>query len=410
MKILHTGDLHLGKVFHEISLLEDQKQMLNQLLAELDRDDYRALLIAGDVYDRSIPPAEAVGAFSSFLTGLRNRFPALAVFLIPGNHDSAARLSFASEILRKQNVYITCDPEDAFTPVILSQKNETVAFFSLPFLHPGSLIRSRRQESAPDGTLSLFPEDSGTDGGTLFSQADLAAEAAERFQEVLRRADLKNVPAVLTAHLFTAGGRESASERIFLGTAEKVPPELFRPFSYVALGHLHRFQKAAERIYYAGSPLAYAFDEAGEGKFFLKVEIGPAEDAFPVQVTPVPVHPPHNVTRLRAAFADLLAGKYAGYAEDYLEIELTDPGVRESPMQQLRGQFPFLLSVKQNIPKEGTGHTGRNGEPEERKPLDNFTDFERFLYPEQPPEELEKKTALFSAALEECTQQTGQAE
>ena len=129
MKLLHTGDWHLGKIFHDTSLLEDQRHVLSQLLEELGKDNYGALLIAGDIYDRSIPPAEAVEVFSSFLAETKENFPELAVFIIPGNHDSAQRLAFVSSILRRQNIYITCNPEDAFTPIIISQKDEKVAFF-----------------------------------------------------------------------------------------------------------------------------------------------------------------------------------------------------------------------------------------------------------------------------------------
>ena len=126
MKLLHTGDLHLGKSFYETSLIIDQKIMLDQLLSELARDDYAALLIAGDIYDRTIPPAEAVEVFGNFLVEVRKRFPHLTVCFIPGNHDSAQRLGFAGKILGAQGIHIISDPEDSCTPVIITDRKSVV--------------------------------------------------------------------------------------------------------------------------------------------------------------------------------------------------------------------------------------------------------------------------------------------
>ncbi len=384
MKILHTGDLHLGKVFHEIPLLEDQKLILSQILDELGKDDYAALVIAGDIYDRSVPPAEAVEAFSSFLAETRREFPDTAVFIIPGNHDSPARLSYVSEILREQKVYITCNPQNAFTPLIITHRDENVAFFSLPFLFPGTLENSE-------------------DGSSLLSQAALAEEAAARLASARKNCVPGGVPSVLIAHLFATGGETSSSERAFVGTAEKVSASLFEGFAYVALGHLHKAQKAAERMYYSGSPLAYAFDEAGTEKCFLKVEIdAKAKDAL-LSVTPIKVKPARKVTRLRGQFMDFFSSpQYASYIEDYLEIELTDSALQESPLQRLKERFPYILSVKQNILWEIQDADIAAKAGEETDPLESFVCFEKYLYPEQKESELKEKKEIFASALEEC--------
>ena len=146
MKFLHTADLHLGKVFHEQSLIEDQQFMLNQLLETLKDPSYQALVIAGDVYDRSIPPPEAVRLFSPFLGSLKRERPDIEVFLISGNHDSASRLAFGKELFAELGVHFITDPQDADTPIVITQENpslpskkETTAFFLLPFLTAGSL-------------------------------------------------------------------------------------------------------------------------------------------------------------------------------------------------------------------------------------------------------------------------------
>ncbi len=413
MKLLHTGDWHLGKIFHDTSLLEDQRHVLSQLLEELGKDNYGALLIAGDIYDRSIPPAEAVEVFSSFLAETKENFPELAVFIIPGNHDSAQRLAFVSSILRRQNIYITCNPEDAFTPIIISQKDEKVAFFLLPFMAPGSLQdktsgrENKNRENGDFQDMPLFAGNSGeSEGKALFSQAEMAEEAAGRFKKILGSAELKNMPSVLAAHCFIQGGQESSSERIFIGNAEKIAPRLFSDFSYTALGHLHKFQKVTGRMYYAGSPLAYAFDEAGSDKFFIKVDIKSKESGFPVDITPVKINPLRKVTRLRGEFRDFLhSPEYEQYSGDYLEMELTDKTVQINPMQILKSRFPYLLSIRQNFRDETeTGAKIKTVENENANPVRNFEEFERFLYPSQEQDELNNKTELFSGIIKQCAQ------
>ena len=187
MKLLHTGDLHLGKSLHESSLIEDQKTMLDQLLEALKGDDYAALVIAGDVYDRTIPSAEAVELFSSFLARTRSECPRIEVCIIPGNHDSPQRLSFANRILRERGIHIASTPKESFTPIITDKNDEKLALFLLPFLAHGSLSVERKVEipakrkkaSTRPGELDFFApepdaaEASGNEEPLLVSQAAL---------------------------------------------------------------------------------------------------------------------------------------------------------------------------------------------------------------------------------------------
>lgn len=399
MKLLHTGDLHLGKSLHESSLLDDQKDMLDRLTDELGRDDYAALIVAGDVYDRNIPASQAVELFSDFLVNARNRYPELEIFVIPGNHDSAQRLAFADRILGTQRIHIITHPEDSFEPIIISRNGERIAVFLLPFLASGSL---RPRSSSPD-TLPFGDE------RLLVSQADLALEASRRLSATLDRPELRLIPAVLAAHLFTLSARESGSERVFLGEAEQVSASLFSRFAYVALGHLHRSQKITDRMYYSGSPLAYSFDEAGSAKYFLKVSIDCAA-GFPVTVTPVPVVPKRNVTRLSGAFAEFYSlATHDAHAADYLEICLTDDALIANPVNLLKGKFPNLLSVRQgmDIASDASGSTAafaagtdvaQSAQAARLDPLEDFRRFETMLYGEVAVDRL----ALFSSLLSEC--------
>jgi exonuclease SbcD len=391
MKFLHTADLHLGKILHEHSLLEDQAAMLDQLGDILADPSYEALLIAGDVYDRSVPSPEATAIFSGFLEKLRGARPDLAILILPGNHDSAPRLGFGRELFARLGIYIAAEPERAFEPVALSQKHDACAFFLLPFLYPGCLSEEAEPGAVPD---------------PVRSQGRLATLAAAR----LETARVKAVEAgasltVLGAHLFAQGGRESESERIFLGTAEQVDPKLFAGFDYAALGHLHRFQRAAPRAWYSGSPLAYSFDEADQEKVFLSVEL--ASGAAPA-VKPIPVKPLRGVRRLRGSFSFFFRDSTEDpamieAAKDYLEISLDDEGLVENPLALLRPRFPFLLSIRQGTAfarfaaeqsglEAGTELSGRK-----RSPAEDFAEFLTSIYGEAE----EDKLALFAELLAE---------
>ncbi len=367
MKLLHTADLHLGKTLHETSLLSGQKKMLDDIHFILKNDRYAALLICGDVYDRAVPPAEAVTLFSRFLAAVRSDCPDTAILIIPGNHDSARRLAFADEILQNQAIYIIQDTGRLQTPVTLTQENETAEVFMLPFLNFG--IFSPEQKDFAD-----FPE-----AGN--SQAEMAAVAAA----LLKKAVNPAVPSILLAHLFTTGGTSSASERTFIGTAEHVDPSLFSFFTYTALGHLHRFQKVTERMYYSGSPLPYAFDEADDEKCVLSVEICCNETGAPVHITPIPILPERKMKRLEGSFEDFLNGSAFDVFQDaFLEITLTDSAVITNPMQLLRQKFPHILSIRQNSfikTEDEMLHTALNAVYSETSEAlaDNFTAFESLI-------------------------------
>ncbi|HHU36346.1 MAG TPA: exonuclease subunit SbcD [Treponema sp.] len=388
MKILHTGDLHLGKILHETSLLEDQKMMLDRLIEELFREPYVALILAGDIYDRTIPPAEAVELFSIFLVQVRTNFPDLVVFIISGNHDSARRLSFVNKILGQQHIHIIGDPEESFTPIITVKDGKRLAFFLLPFLLPGSLEPLNTSEDIKKPPATTIPPEldfsiEEKDEKLLRSQADLAKEASERFDSILSQEEYQDIPTILVTHLFMTGGEESSSERVFIGTAERVATNLFSKFTYVALGHLHKRQRVHDRIWYAGAPLAYAFDEAGAEKSFLRVTIDTEKTGFPITVEPVPVHPLRPVVRLSGSFDDFYtSSQFEEHAGSYLEITLNDKTLVANPMNLLRPKFPFLLSIRQGIPLDSESEaTAINTAPEKgSNPIEDFCSFQQHLY------------------------------
>jgi DNA repair protein SbcD/Mre11 len=316
MKILHTSDLHIGKALHERDLLPDQAHMLIQLEKAVREFDPAALVISGDIYDRSIPSPEAVDLFGDFLGRVKAGRPDITVLIIPGNHDSPARLGFGDSLFRIADVHVRVRPEDVTVPIVVERGGEKLYLWALPFLGPGA-----------------FPE-------APHSQAGQFEEAMRRTVPLLP-ADGANV---LVCHAFALGGQGSDSERTFLGTAELVDAALFEAFDYVALGHLHKPQKAGKNGLYPGSPLAYSFSEAGQTKGFVLADVSKGG----VKTKVVPVEPLHPLSRLDGTYSSFLEGGAArAERNDYLEVLLTDSDPVLSPAETLRRVFPNLLSVRQ---------------------------------------------------------------
>ena len=375
MLLLHAADLHLGKTLHERDISADQEAMLEGLLGFLAKKRPAALLLAGDLYDRSIPPPEAVRLFDSFLSRAAEADPGLTVVAIPGNHDSAARLSFGTQIMSRAGVHIRTLAEECDRPVLVERDGEAAAIWPLPFLGAGALD---------------------SDAGMLRGQAELFAEAMRRIGSRLS-ADTRNV---LLAHCFAAGGAASESERAFLGQAEQIDAGLFAAFDYVALGHLHRFQKAGDKGRYAGSPLAYSFAEAGEPKGFVLVELK-KEGGFEAEL--LPFVPLRSMRRIEGPFSALSSpGAYPEYRDDFVEARLTDPAPVLNPADPLRANFPNLLSVRQAAFELAARDPAR---PDAAVPaeglslLEDFAAFHSEMKGEAPDEET---AALFASLVREA--------
>ncbi|MDR2807823.1 MAG: exonuclease SbcCD subunit D [Spirochaetaceae bacterium] len=354
MKFLHTADLHLGKILCEHSFIDDQKHILNELLKILGDTSYVALLIAGDVYDRSVPDTNAINLFSQFLADLSTTRPDLDLLILSGNHDSASRLGFGKEIFSRLKIHFVTKPEDMEKPIIITRHAQKAAFFLMPFF-------LRRTHYTGD-TQSPFVD------SALFLQ-----EAQKKARE--EGADWT----VLGAHLFASGGAASDSERVFVGTAEQIDISRFACFDYIALGHLHRCQKiGALNAFYSGSPFAYSFSEANDEKVFLSVDLQPND----VQVQKIPVQPLRHLRQYEGLFKDLYdPSSLQDLRDDYLEFILRDPELVENAYARLRTKFPNLLSVNQSkaLKKKQTTQIKRK-RTESRSIVDDFKQFLSELY------------------------------
>jgi len=406
MKFLQTGDLHLGKILHEQPLIEDQKNMLQQILqiletAEKTDKPYNGLLITGDIYDRAIPSPEAVILFDSFLTDLTKKIPHLHIFIISGNHDSAQRLSYAARLLEEtHNIHITTSLNKLEKPVILTNKtpqlNESVAIYSIPFLQP-----------------SIFSEITEKTNNKRITQQQEMLDNIVKIIENYHKSNYPETPTILCGHLFTLGCEVSDSERISIGTAEEVNSKTFDFFTYTALGHLHRSQNIGKKIFYAGSPLAYSFSEANSQKSVLEINIDCTTNEFSTEK--IPINPIHPVESISGFFEDFLYDtekKYEKYKNSYLEINCKDKNLIENPMAQLKTIFPYLLAFKQDEAIIANGLSSLTDRRElikktEEQNIANqeiFTEFIKDTYGEFP-ENFEEEKELFLKLVKELEQE-----
>jgi exonuclease SbcD len=316
MRFLHTSDWHLGKTLCNASLLDDQAHVLDQVAAMLKDTRAEALVIAGDLYDRAVPPKEAVALLDQTLDRII-RGLGVPVLIIAGNHDSPERLGFASRFLETQGLHVAgpVDPEPV--PVVIG----VTAFHLLPYADP-AMIRHALQKDE-----------------VRTHQDALAAQMA-----LARRRHPKGHRFVAVAHAFLTGGEVSDSEvGLSIGGVGEVDAALFKACDYAALGHLHRPQEVDfAHVRYAGSLLKYSASEATHVKALTLVEI-PTKG--PVRTEPLPLSPRRDLRRLRGRFEDLMRGPH-GNPEDYLFLDLLDDGPVLDAMSRLRQLYPNILGIQ----------------------------------------------------------------
>ncbi|MCI3221701.1 exonuclease SbcCD subunit D [Streptomyces sp. NP-1717] len=321
MRFLHTSDWHLGRSFHRVSLLDAQAAFLDHLVATALAHEVDAVLVAGDVYDRAVPPLSAVELFDRALHRLAEaRVPTV---MISGNHDSARRLGVGAGLIDHAGIHLRTDPARCATPVVLPDAHGDVAFYGLPYLEP-ALVRDE------------FKADKAGHEAVLTAALDRV------------RADLAARPegtrSVVLAHAFVAGGAASDSERdITVGGVSAVPAGTFDGVDYVALGHLHGSQTLTERVRYSGSPLAYSFSETDHRKTMWLVDLGPGGEVHAERID-CPV--PRPLARVRGTLAGLLDDPVlTRHERSWIEATLTDPVRPAEPMARLAERFPHTLSL-----------------------------------------------------------------
>ena len=369
MKLIHLSDLHLGKRVNGFSMLEDQDYILRQILGVIDREAPDAVLIAGDVYDRAAPPAEAVRLCDDFLVQLAER--ALRVVVISGNHDSAERLAFGGRLMAGSGVVLAPVFDGGIAPVTLTDAHGPVHIWPLPFLR-----RAQVQRYFPD--MPLADE-------TAAIAAVIGGMALDETQ--------RNV---LVAHQFVTGAQQCDSEELQVGTADNVDAAVFDAFDYVALGHLHGPQRVGrETVRYCGTPLKYSFSEKDHEKSVTVVELGAKGD---VALRAVPLTPLRDLREIRGAYDALtLRANYDGTAtEDYLSVVLTDEQDVPDALQRLRVIYPNIMQLRYDNTRTRTDAALLPLEAEDRRTeLELFQDF----YALQNGQDMTPEQSEFAARL-----------
>lgn len=318
MKLLHLSDLHIGKRVNEISMLEDQAYILMQILRILDSELPDAVLIAGDVYDKSVPSAEAVTLLDDFLCKIAKRN--IPVMLISGNHDSPERLAFGNRLMAGAGIHLSPVYDGKVMPITMSDELGQVHFWLLPFIKPAHVRR-------------YFPEES------IESYTDSIRIAIEKMGI---NPGERNV---LLTHQFVTGASTCDSEEISVGGSDNVDASVFDDFDYVALGHIHGPQNiGSNRIRYCGTPLKYSFSEAHHQKSITLVEL---KKKGSLKVSALPLIPKHDLRQIRGTFAQLTEKAYYTQTDtqDYLHIILTDEEDVPEAIGQLRIIYPNIMKI-----------------------------------------------------------------
>ena len=369
MKIIHTSDWHIGKIVNEYSMIDDQKYILNKLTKLIDEENADVLIIAGDIYDRSIPPVEAVELLNETLSSLvidRN----LSVLVISGNHDSGERLNFGSKILEKQGLYIAGSDEELYRKIVLCDNNQNINFYLVPYKDPSL-------------TKKLL------DNKEIRSHNDAMAAIIDKIKQELNENEVN----ILIGHGYVTMKREEAidnndnkyetteletsdSERpLSIGGTDLIDGKIFKDFDYVALGHLHGRQKIGrETMRYSGSLLKYSFSEVNHKKSVAVLDIKDKN----IEIDLKELSPRRDLRIIKGNIEDIICEgrEIKEGKEDYIQAILTDDGELMNPMEKLKSVYPNTMLITRERKKNVSENiTLSKGEFKNKSKIDLFKDF-----------------------------------
>ena len=369
MKLIHLSDLHIGKRVNEVSMIDDQEYILLQILQIIDEEHPAAVLISGDVYDKTVPSAEAVTLFDDFLCRLAKR--KLQVLIISGNHDSPERLAFGKRLMESSGIHISSVYNGKMDSVTLSDEQGDVTFWLLPFIKPLHVKR-------------FYPDES------IESYTDACRVAIEQMN-----IDFSGRNVLLT-HQFVTGSATCESEEISVGGSDNVDAAVFERFDYVALGHIHGPQNiGSNRIRYCGTPLKYSFSEEKHLKSVTVVELG-AKGELQLQLRPL--QPKHDLRSIRGSFAELCSKSFYEneVCDDYLHIILTDEEDVMEAVGRLRAIYPNMMKLTYDNTRTRSTQIVSDAEDVQRKsPLELFEE----LYSSQNNQPMSEEQRRFTQEL-----------
>lgn len=369
MKLIHLSDLHIGKRVNEVSMIEDQEYILLQILRIIDDEMPDAVLVAGDVYDKSVPSAEAVTVLDDFLCRLAKR--CVPVLIISGNHDSPERLAFGNRLMEGAGIYLSPVYNGEVEPITLADAHGGVNFYLLPFIKP---VHVRR----------YYPDED------IESYSDACRVAVEKMNVDTAARN------VLLTHQFVTGASTCESEEISVGGSDNVDASVFEAFDYVALGHIHGPQNiGSKRMRYCGTPLKYSFSEADHYKSVTLVELGAKGE---LQLRTLPLVPRHDMRQLRGDFNRLTDRSFYENTnvDDYLHIILTDDEDVPEAMGRLRVIYPNIMKLSYDNTRTRANQVVGGAEDVQRKsPLQLFEE----LYEKQNNQSMSDEQREFTREL-----------
>lgn len=350
MKLLHLSDLHLGKRINEFSMLEDQEYILAKIINIIDEQTLDGVIIAGDVYDKSVPSAEAVDLFDDFLVNLSNRM--LKVFVISGNHDSAERIAFGGRLMNKSGIYMSPVYKGKIDPIVVNDSFGDINIYMLPFVKPANVRRFY-----PDNEISSY-----TDAIETIID-DMHIDKSKRN--------------ILITHQFVTGASRTESEDISVGGTDNVDVSVFDKFDYVALGHIHRSQKCtSDYIRYSGTPLKYSFSEANDKKEVVILDI---KEKGNIELSFIPLIPKRDMVEIKGKYDEIMLKSFyenTSYNEDYMHITLTDEEDIPDVLTKLRVIYKNIMRLDYDNQRTRHSIEINGAENMERKsPFEYFSEF-----------------------------------
>lgn len=370
MRFLHLSDLHIGKRVNEFSMLEDQDYILTKIINIIDEQNPDGIIIAGDVYDKSVPSAEAVELFDDFLVRLSKRD--MKVFVISGNHDSAERIAFGGRLMDKSGIYMSPVYNGKIEPVTLSDEFGDINVYMLPFIKPSNVRR-------------FYPE------CEIATYTDAVKAAVDSMKIDTSKRN------ILITHQFVTGADRTESEDISVGGADNVDASVFTDFDYVALGHIHRSQKCgSEFIRYSGTPLKYSFSEANDKKTVTVLDLKAKGD---VSIDFIPLKPKRDMVEIKGTYEKLTLKSFwenTSYKEDYMHITLTDEEDVPDALTKLRVIYKNIMKLDYDNKRTRSANEITGAENiKEKSPLEHFGDF----YELQNGQALSDEQAEFISAI-----------
>lgn len=350
MKLMHLSDLHLGKRVNDFSMLEDQAYILNKIINIIDDEKPTGIILAGDIYDKPIPPAEAVELFDDFLYKLSQRN--IKVFIISGNHDSAERIAFGARLFDKTGIYLSPIYNGTISPIEVHDDFGKLNIYMLPFIKP---VHVRRY--FPDKEISSY-----TDAvSTVIENMHIDTSSRN----------------ILVTHQFVTGSSRTESEDVSVGGSDNVDSVVFKDFDYVALGHIHRSQSCgSEYIRYCGTPLKYSFSESKDTKSITVIDI---KEKGNIKLDFIPLTPLRDMVELKGSYDDLMLRSFyenTTYPDDYVHITLTDENDILDVITRLRVVYKYIMKLDyDNQRTRSSSEINLINDMESKSPLELFDIF-----------------------------------